>query len=321
MEQTGISPMIRAHAQWHECEMFAAYVEVVSILRTMRAEVPMRFARRTALALTLCACESAAPASSREAARPLASEWTGQRAMASVASSASPGVEPTKGGWVLHVGDSFVNASFAQSLTTRFRTAGVRQVAIAKTATYTTSWASDPELDQWLSRRPSLILVTLGANEVDNTVPRLHAPAIHSLARKVGAAAPCVWIAPPLWKEDGPGWLQVLHDHCAPCLFFDSDAVLGGLTAGERRSDGIHPNEGGGPGGGSGFWGWFAPLGDGPWGGGGRFLCCRGGRWGAGSRSDRARIPYGVNEMSSIQISNVKGVRLPVSVLSSKPIV
>ena len=130
-------------------------------------------------------------------------------------------------------------------------------MAISKTSTDTTRWARDPELDTWLARRPSLVLITLGANEVDNTVPKLHAPAIRALARKVGAAAPCVWVAPPLWKPDAPGWLQVIHDHCAPCLFFDSDAVTGGLTVDERRADHIHPNGRGGARWAEAFWRWL----------------------------------------------------------------
>jgi lysophospholipase L1-like esterase len=220
----------------------------------------MRLARPAALAVTLCACESSAPASSRKVPPPLvpvASDWTGMHVWPPpVASAAS--ADATKGTWVLHVGDSFVGASFAQNLEPRFQAAGTRQVAFAKTATYTTTWAYDPDVDQWLARRPALVLVTLGANEVDNLIPQLHAGAIHALARKVGAVAPCVWIAPPLWKEDATGWLQVIHDHCAPCLFFDSDALLGGgLKDDERRRDRIHPNERGGARWAESFWGWL----------------------------------------------------------------
>jgi lysophospholipase L1-like esterase len=189
---------------------------------------------------------------------PAASDWGGLRGnVAHRAPVAAPAFEATNGTWVLHVGDSFVNASFAQSLAPLFRVVGARQVTLAKTSTYTTDWAQDPELDDWLARRPSLVLVTLGANEVDNVTPKLHAHAIRGLARKIGAVAPCVWVAPPLWKADGPGWLQVLHDYCAPCLFFDSDAVLGGLSDEERRHDGIHPNERGGQRWAEAFWGWL----------------------------------------------------------------
>jgi lysophospholipase L1-like esterase len=208
-----------------------------------------------AWAATLGACEMSAPASSRRAPEPVASDWTGRHEGPAGASPAATGA--ANGAWVLHIGDSFVDASFSQNLAPRFRDAGARQVALAKTATYTTSWAYDAELDRMLARRPALVVVTLGANEVDNTDPMLHAPAIRGLARKVSAVAPCAWVAPPMWKADAPGWLQVIHDSCSPCLFFDSDAVLGGLTDEERRRDRIHPNERGGERWAKAFWGWL----------------------------------------------------------------
>jgi len=127
-----------------------------------------------------------------------------------------------------------------------FRATGSGYVVEAETATYTTSWAQDEELEKWLAKRPALVLVTLGANEVEMPVPAEHAGAIEHLVHKIAeTGASCVWITPPMWKRD-TGILQVIHDHSAPCLFFDSDAVLGGLTPDERQRDHIHPNERGG---------------------------------------------------------------------------
>jgi hypothetical protein len=60
----------------------------------------------------------------------------------------------------------------------------------------------------------------------------------------------------------------VIHDHAAPCLFFDSDAVLGGLTLQERRGDRIHPNVRGGSRWAEVFWMWLVDhrdLSRGPW--------------------------------------------------------
>jgi hypothetical protein len=154
--------------------------------------------------------------------------------------------EVRRGTWVLHIGDSFVHASLQQNLGPRFRAMGTAYVVDAMTATYTTTWSSEPDLDHWLARRPALVLVTLGANEVDLTVPEEHGGAIAHIARKIhDAGASCVWITPPLWKKD-TGILQVIHDRSAPCIFFDSDAVLGGLHDDERQPDHIHPNQKGG---------------------------------------------------------------------------
>jgi lysophospholipase L1-like esterase len=207
-----------------------------------------------------CACAKSAPSSSELSRSPgaTASDWTGALHLPPASSGDEAGSDAAMGAWVLHLGDSFVTASFAQHLGPRFRSAGARQVVLAKASTDTMSWAKDPDVEPWLSRRPSLVIVTLGANEVDNLVPKLHAGAIRTISHKVGAVAPCVWVAPPLWKADVPGWLQVLHDHCDPCLFFDSDAVLGGLGQGERRRDGIHPNERGGRRWADAFWDWLA---------------------------------------------------------------
>jgi len=162
-----------------------------------------------------------------------------------------------KGTWVLHIGDSFVHAFLQQNLRRRFQASGTEYVVDATTATYTTTWANDPELDTWLARRPSLVLVTLGANEVDMAAPLDHAPAVKQLVSKIGeASTSCVWITPPLWKTDS-GILQVIHDHDAPCLFLDSDALLGGLRPSERQRDGIHPNERGGARWAEAVWSWL----------------------------------------------------------------
>jgi hypothetical protein len=230
----------------------------------MQRVTPAGIRRAASFALLgLAACESSAPAAPEPmaaAARPTpaASDWTGLRAPPAAAPFTPLDPDDAfKHAWVLHVGDSFVNASFQQNLGPRVRATGSNYVVEAETATYTTTWASDPDFEKWLDRRPALVLVTLGANEVDMPVPLDHARAVETIAHKVSAAgAACVWITPPLWKNDS-GFLQVIHDHCAPCLFFDTDAVLGGLEPDERQRDGIHPNELGGQRWADAFWGWL----------------------------------------------------------------
>jgi len=159
--------------------------------------------------------------------------------------------------WVLHIGDSFVEAFFAQNLAPRFKAAGARYVVQAETATYTTTWASSEQLESWLDDHPSLVLITLGANEVTLPVPEMRARAVERLVQRVSAAATsCVWITPLTWKGD-TGILQVIHDHCSPCLFFDSDAVVGELSANERQPDRIHPSPRGGARWAAAFWDWL----------------------------------------------------------------
>jgi lysophospholipase L1-like esterase len=235
-------------------------------VRRMRATVAVR---RAALALILCtcacACESSVPASSTRP-KPVASDWTGVHDVG--APPFAPAAQAPKDSWVLHVGDSFVEAWLKQTLGPRIRATGSRYVVEAESATYTTTWAFGRDLDEWLAKRPSLVIVTLGANEVDMPSPGEHARAVEELARKIHAAgASCVWTTPPLWKPD-TGILQVIHDHCAPCLYFDSDAVLGGLRSDERQEDHIHPNRRGGRRWADALWQWLQDHRDAsrPWG-------------------------------------------------------
>jgi hypothetical protein len=205
-----------------------------------------------------CGCESSAPASPRrDPARLPASEWLGQHESTVSAGPAEPDATFGRGTSVVHIGDSFVDAFFQQNLAPHFRGSGARYVAQGTTATYTTTWAFGPDLDRWLQLRPSLVIVTLGANEFEIPAPAQHAGAVERIARRISAAgASCVWTTPPSWKQD-TGIVQVIHDHCAPCLFFDSDAMLGGLGRGERRPDGIHPNARGGARWAGAFWDWI----------------------------------------------------------------
>jgi lysophospholipase L1-like esterase len=207
-----------------------------------------RSACLVALGVAVVACSSATPTGTAGSQRAAATavDWTGQRAVAAhpLPPPADPRVD--KNTWVLHIGDSFVHASLWQHLGPKIRASGAGYIVDATTSTYTTTWASDDGLDKWLAKRPSLVLVTLGANEFDMPTPEEHAGAIARLAHKIAAAqASCVWITPPSWKRDS-GILQTIHDHSAPCLFLDSDAVTGLLSPDERQRDHIHPNDKGG---------------------------------------------------------------------------
>src|SRR5580698_7355372 len=95
-----------------------------------------------------CGCESSAPASTTPGRLPaLAYEWTGTRATPLVPPALEAPMVP-KGTWVLHIGDSFVHASLQQNLRGHFQAAGTGYVVDATTATYTTTWATDPDLDK-----------------------------------------------------------------------------------------------------------------------------------------------------------------------------
>jgi hypothetical protein len=135
------------------------------------------------------------------------------------------------------VGDSFA-AALGIELGKRLKAAGVRTSLEYKTASYVPTWAFGPELPKLISSyQPDLVLVTLGANELEIPEPAQRVGAVQRLVKKLGDR-PCVWILPPLWKQD-TGLMQVIKDNSAPCKVLDSSALVKDLP---RGADHIHPN-------------------------------------------------------------------------------
>ena len=209
----------------------------------------------------------AAMAGCKEPAPSGASVAPSAASLAPVASSASTGASASasaiappdlsrKGTIVVHIGDSFTEAYFEQNLRARFAGVGAKYIVRAQTPSYTPVWAYggyDGGLDTLLYQHPALVLVTLGANEVEMKVPEQHAKAVRELARKASQWGQCVWITPPMWKKD-TGFLDVVRDNCAPCAYFRSDDHVKDV---ERQRDGIHPNEAGGARWAAAFWEWL----------------------------------------------------------------
>ncbi len=129
---------------------------------------------------------------------------------------------------------------------------GARYKVVAEDSSYTTTWAS--RVPKLIARyQPDLVLVTVGANEVQNSDPSTHAPAVRRIVHAIGKR-PCVFIAPPLWRKD-TGIIDVLREHSAPCRFFDTDALIAEPIA--RMPDHIHPNREGGVVWADAFWAWL----------------------------------------------------------------
>lgn len=166
---------------------------------------------------------------------------------------AGPPSDPRQGGRVLHFGDSFVTSGFSQAIKPKLDALGVRYTTLARASTTTWMWASDKSLASALAKKPDLVLITLGANEIFVPEPSARAKAVRSIVKKIGSR-PCVWIAPPPWKGQN-GILDVIRENAAPCLFFDSEAEVEGPI--ERRKDGIHPSMEGGKRWADAFWAWL----------------------------------------------------------------
>jgi lysophospholipase L1-like esterase len=151
------------------------------------------------------------------------------------AATASPALP--KGTLVLHIGDSFA-AALGVELGKRLKSEGVRNALEYKTASYIPNWSFGGDIPKFIANyRPDLVLVTLGANEIEIPKPEQRVGAIRHLVAELGGR-PCVWIAPPLWKPD-TGLLKVIQDNVAPCRYLDSNALVHDLP---RGRDKIHPS-------------------------------------------------------------------------------
>ncbi len=198
------------------------------------------------------AAPSPAPAPSVLAA---ASAQPGPSALPEVAPPPPPEVAPPpipKGTAVLLIGDSFALAGFSKALKPRMIALGARYEVRAETSSFTTTWSA--KIDRLVAdTQPDLVIINLGANEVANTDPPAHAPAVRKIVRAIGDR-PCVWVAPPLWRKD-TGITEVIRENSAPCRFYDSTALVKKPIP--RQGDRIHPNEEGGAIWADAFWSWL----------------------------------------------------------------
>lgn len=193
--------------------------------------------------------EAAAPAPFAQAP----SETPSPDASAPAPLAAAPPLPPIpRNTAVLHIGDSFALAGFAQALRPRMKALGARYEVRAETSSYTTSWAGKMELIVQ-NTQPDLVIINLGANEVSNTDPPAHAYAVRNIVKAIGGR-PCVWVSPPLWRKD-TGMIDVIRMNSAPCRFFDSDRLVAQPIP--RQPDKIHPNEKGGAIWAEAFWDWL----------------------------------------------------------------
>jgi hypothetical protein len=198
--------------------------------------------------------ESAAPASKGAAERPRSAVTQGGATAAAASPAGSPLALPSREGTaVLHIGDSFAVAGFAQALRPRLTALGVRYEVRAEQSSFTTTWAGKMA-KVVADTQPDLVIINLGANEVSNTDPSTHASHVRRIVRAIGDR-PCVWVAPPLWRKD-TGITEVIRKNSAPCRFFDTDALV--TRPIPRQSDRIHPNEAGGAIWAEAFWSWLS---------------------------------------------------------------
>ncbi len=138
-----------------------------------------------------------------------------------------------KGTRVLQIGDSFA-AALGGELGKLFKEAGVRSTLEYKTASYIPNWSYEGDVPKFVANyQPDLVLITLGANEIEIPKPEERIKPIKHLVSTLGGR-PCVWIAPPLWKPD-TGLLKVIRENIAPCRYLDSNALVQDLPRRPRQ--------------------------------------------------------------------------------------
>jgi hypothetical protein len=186
---------------------------------------------------------STAPPASSAAVAPTLPADSETPTSPTTAATPTPATEPAalpalpKGTLVLHIGDSFA-AALGVELGKRFKAVGVRNALEYKTASYIPNWSFGGDIPKFISNyHPDVVLITLGANEIEIPTPEQRIGAIKHLVGELGGR-PCVWIAPPLWKPD-TGLLKVIKENVAPCRYLDSNALVHDLP---RGKDKIHPS-------------------------------------------------------------------------------
>jgi lysophospholipase L1-like esterase len=185
-------------------------------------------------------------------------------------SGANPGQDAGTGReadrpFVVHFGDSFVQAGLQQGLRPRFQALGARYVTEAKTSSWLATWASGQNVDSlYWGYRPALFLVTLGANDLLFQPADKRAYLVREIVRKM-RGTPCVWIGIPVWETAPTEFVEMIRRESAPCRYFDSNTVTARIT---RQADKRHPDAAGGQLWADAFWEWFEKQRDpdrGPW--------------------------------------------------------
>jgi hypothetical protein len=176
-----------------------------------------------------------------------------------------PAVAPGPNGTVVHFGDSFVDAGLQQALRPRFKADQTKYFSFGRRLAWLATWAYGSDLDGlYYSYRPSLFIITVGANDLVYPRPEERVKVVHDLVKKL-RDTPCVWISTPLWAGAPTAYVDMIRRECAPCRFFDSETVTPQIS---KQPDGRHPDIKGGAVWAGAFWDWLQAERDstkGPW--------------------------------------------------------
>lgn len=150
----------------------------------------------------------------------------------------APGPDLPKDTRVLHIGDSFAGA-LGVELNKVLSRAGLKTRLEFEQSTYIPTWAHSKKLGGLLTTfKPDLVIISLGANELEIPEPEKRAPLIQKLVKSLGET-PCVWVAPVLWDGAKANLLEVIRANVGSCVYLDSNRLVRRMP---RARDGIHPS-------------------------------------------------------------------------------
>lgn len=194
---------------------------------------------RLGFAIALCSCAALA---------------AGFPAIAASPKTPSRAVQPGPNGLVVQFGDSFVDAGLRQFLAPKFASHQTKFFFFGRRMTTLASWASGSELDElYAGFRPSLFLVTLGANDLVYPHPQHRVALVRRIVSKM-RGTPCVWISIPLWSGAPTDMSEMFRRESAPCRYFDSAPIAASIS---RQKDGRHPDSAGGAKWAEAVWNWL----------------------------------------------------------------
>ncbi len=164
---------------------------------------------------------------------------SGMIASTEFAGGPAPGPVLPEGSKILHIGDSFAGA-LGIELNRVLKSRGVVGRLSFEQSTYIPTWAHSKKLPELLaSFQPDLVLISLGANELENPTPEDRIPNIRRLVGRLGGR-PCVWVAPLLWDGAKSALLDVIRANLGDaCVYLDSNQLVLKMP---RTRDKIHPS-------------------------------------------------------------------------------
>lgn len=182
--------------------------------------------------------ENSRPATAADAASDELSFGSGLVVDQRLVGGPAPGPELPKGSRVLHIGDSFAGA-LGIELNKVLISAGVSGRLEFEQSTYIPTWAHSNKLAGILeSFKPELIIISLGANELEIPEPEKRAPLVQKLVKSLGNT-PCVWVAPVLWEGAKANLLEIIRANVGSCVYLDSNQLIKRMP---RARDKIHPS-------------------------------------------------------------------------------